>query len=118
MVRGERNDALEVLFRGREITRVEAREPLVEDFFDLAFALGLDPPRLLDPLRGLGVIDVDQENPRPGIDRTLDIAAIQRLLSFREKSRNAAVAFRVATRRGDRGKLGTAERLPRGGGEG
>ena len=55
---------------------IETRYPLVEDLLDFALALGFELTRLLDPSRGFLVIDVDQEDPRPGVDGGLIVAAV------------------------------------------
>src|SRR5690606_19959004 len=78
-VRGlDLEDPAEGRARGGEITGVELGDPFVEDLFDLALLLGLELSRALDLARRLVVVDVDQEDARPGVDRRLVLAAIER----------------------------------------
>ena len=61
----------------------------VEDLLDFALALGLELARLLDAPRRLLMVDVDQEDPRPGVDGGLVLAAIAGRLAAVEQLRDA-----------------------------
>jgi hypothetical protein len=75
-------------------------DALVELLFDLAVGLGLELACLLDPLVGLRVVDVDQEDPRPGVDRALVLAAVESLLPLGQQIVDAPLALGVELRRG------------------
>ncbi len=61
----------------------------MEDLLDLALGFGLEPAGLLDAAGGLLVVDVDQEDPRPGVDGALRVAAVERGLPLVEELADA-----------------------------
>ncbi len=87
---------LEGAARAVPIVGLQARQAFVEGLFHLAVALGFHAARALDAARRLLVVDVDQEDPRPHVDRGLGIAGVQRLLPLGKQLLDAALALGVA----------------------
>src|SRR5262249_49465337 len=84
---------LEELFAGaRIIARLELFSSGLERVGDDAVAFGHLLPRLLDACHGIGVVDIDQENPRPDLDRLLLVSAAGGVVSLLEKRRDFLLA--------------------------
>jgi hypothetical protein len=85
-------DLLEDLPGSLRVAGLEARHAIVEDLFHLALGFGLEPARLIDPARRLRVVDVDQEDPRPGVDGALRVSLIEGPLPLVEELLDAGIA--------------------------
>ena len=80
-----REDLQELLAGSREVARLEALAAPFEGLRDSPVALGHLLAGLLDPSDGLGVVDVDQEDPRPDLDGLLPIADPRGLVALRQE---------------------------------
>ena len=65
---------------------------VVERLFDLPVLLLAQIARELDPPRRLLVVDLDQVDPRPAVDRVLEPLGVERALALGEELRDAVAA--------------------------
>ncbi len=87
--------------RGRlDLPAVGGRDSLVEGLLDLAVLLLAQVARELDAARRLVVVDLDQEDARPAVDRVLVALGVEGALTLGQQLRDpvAAAAARPAPR--------------------